>query len=90
MTKKKSAKEPPRFEEGMARLEEIVGQLESDELALEESLALFEEGVTLSKTLDTRLAAAEMKVEELLRSDGEDDDERVRPLEIDEDGDLPR
>jgi exodeoxyribonuclease VII small subunit len=94
MTRKKSAKEPPKFEEGMARLEEIVGQLESDDLALEESLSLFEEGVTLSKTLDARLVAAEMKVEELLRSGDDDDDEGEGPetalLEIDIEGDEPR
>ena len=92
MAKKNSGKEgkspePMRFEEHMARLEEIVSQLESDDLALEESLALFEEGVTLSKTLDARLSAAEMKVEQLLSSD--DGDERVVPLVLEDDEDAP-
>ena len=90
MTKKPDRRknEPARFEDEMGRLEEIVGRLESDELALEESLALFEEGVTLSKALDARLSAAEMKVEELLRDD--EGAESVVPLELDDEGDDAR
>ena len=47
----KSAREPeePRFDDTMTRLQEIVGKLEGGDLALEESLALFEEGVGLSR-----------------------------------------
>jgi exodeoxyribonuclease VII small subunit len=60
----------PSFEEGLERLESIVRQLEEGELELEDSLALFEEGVALAQKLDQRLSHAETKVERLLRPDG--------------------
>ena len=40
--------EPKSFEENMARLEEIVSQLERGDGALADSLALFEEGTKLA------------------------------------------
>lgn len=61
----------PTFEQALGRLEEIVGRLESGELTLDESLALFEEGVRLSRVCSARLAEAERKIERLIeRSDG--------------------
>jgi len=59
----------PSFETSLARLGEIVEQLESGELALERSLELFEEGVRLSRTSQARLDHAERRVEELLSVD---------------------
>ncbi len=56
------------FERSLARLEAIVGAMEQGELPLEESLALFEEGVTLARALEAQLQAAELKVEALVRS----------------------
>lgn len=53
------------FEEAVKRLEEIVKELESDELTLEASLALFEEGVNLSKTCQELLEGAEGAIEKL-------------------------
>jgi exodeoxyribonuclease VII small subunit len=53
----------------MARLTQIVEQLEHGDLPLEESLRLFEEGVTLSRASQERLDRAQKKVEELLRVD---------------------
>ncbi len=55
------------FERSLARLEAIVGAMEQGELPLEESLALFEEGVALARALEAQLQAAEMKVEALVR-----------------------
>ncbi|RMF79579.1 MAG: exodeoxyribonuclease VII small subunit [Nitrospirae bacterium] len=54
------------FESALARLEEIVGRLEAGELPLEESLALFEEGVGLVKECGRRLDEAERRVEKLV------------------------
>lgn len=54
------------FEQTLARLDEIVKILERGDLALEESLRVFEEGVRLSKTCLTMLEAAERKVEILI------------------------
>ena len=57
------------FEAAMARLEEIVRMLESGSAPLDQSLALFEEGVALVKLCNSRLDAAEQKVKVLTRAD---------------------
>ncbi len=56
-----------KFEEAMARLEEIVAQLESGELSLEESLQVFEEGMKLAKYCSAKLEEAEKKVTMLVK-----------------------
>jgi exodeoxyribonuclease VII small subunit len=56
-----------KFEDCLKRLEEIVDRLEKGDLALEESLALFEEGMKLSNSCRGELEAAEGKVEILLK-----------------------
>jgi exodeoxyribonuclease VII small subunit len=56
-----------KFETAMARLEEIVQKLEQGDLPLEQSLKLFEEGIRLSRTCNSRLEEAERKVEILLK-----------------------
>jgi exodeoxyribonuclease VII small subunit len=60
---------PPRFEDGLSELEGIVQRLEKGELPLEDSLAAFERGVALVRTLSQRLAEVEQRVEVLLKSD---------------------
>lgn len=60
----------PAFEDILARLGTVVERLESGELPLEESLALFEEGVRLSRLGGARLDEAERRVERLLHDDG--------------------
>lgn len=57
------------FEKSMARLTEIVHELESGELSLEDSLKRFEEGVGLARASQAQLDAAEARVEELLGID---------------------
>ena len=57
------------FEKSLDRLENIVSQLEKGELALEEALKLFEEGVKISRFCNTKLDEAERKVEILLKND---------------------
>jgi len=58
---------PLRFEDGLAELEATVTRLESGELTLEDSLAAFERGVGLVKTLNERLGAVEQRIEILTR-----------------------
>ena len=60
----------PKFEESLKKLEEIVEQLEKGEIPLEQSLALFEEGMKMSNACRKELEAAEGKVEILLRNQG--------------------
>jgi exodeoxyribonuclease VII small subunit len=56
------------LEKRLGRLEEILGRMESDEVALEEALRLFEEGVAHVREAERVLAATELRVEELLAS----------------------
>jgi len=56
-----------KFEPALARLEEIVQELEQGDLPLEQSLKLFEEGTKLSRICNTRLEEAERKVEILIK-----------------------
>jgi exodeoxyribonuclease VII small subunit len=58
----------PKFEEGMAELEEMVRRLETGAVPLEESLATFEKGVGLVRLLQTKLDAVQEKIEELTRT----------------------
>ena len=57
------------FEDALKRLTAIVERLESGDLSLEQSLALFEEGTRLSRTSQAQLDSAEKRVEELLAID---------------------
>lgn len=67
------------FENILARLTQVVERLEGGDLPLEESLAVFEEGIQLSRLGARRLDEAEARVEELLG-----DSETTRPLVPDE------
>ena len=51
------------FEEAMAALEAVVGQLERGDVALEQSIALYERGAALKAHCAAKLKAAEAKVE---------------------------
>jgi exodeoxyribonuclease VII small subunit len=55
------------FEDSLKKLETIVAQLEEGELPLEDSLKLFEEGVSLSAVCKQELDAAEGKVQMLVK-----------------------
>ena len=58
------------FESAIARLEEIVKALENGSAPLDQSLELFEEGVSLVKICNERLDKAEQKIK-ILATDGE-------------------
>jgi exodeoxyribonuclease VII small subunit len=59
------------FEESLHELDTIVQSLEQGDLDLEESMALFERGLTLSKVSQDKLQTAEQKVKILLEKNGE-------------------
>ncbi len=62
--------EPP-VEERLRRLEEIVHKLESEAVSLDESIALFEEGVELAVQVRKRLEASEGRIKRIVeRSEG--------------------
>lgn len=58
------------FEDAFAELETIVNRLESGELALEESMVLFERGRRLSAHCQALLDGAELRIN-TLTDDGE-------------------
>ena len=71
-TKKIQNVEDLPFEAAIARLEVIVKAMEGDSLSLDESLALYEEGVALTRRLNRELGEAEQRVQILQRTvDGE-------------------
>jgi exodeoxyribonuclease VII small subunit len=58
----------------VARLERVVGELESGKLTLEQSIEKFAEGVRLAKDASRKLDEAEKRVELLVRgADGGDE-----------------
>ena len=56
------------FEESLARLEEIVKQMEQGNVPLADSLALFSEGTALIKSCGELLDKAEQQVVQLVKS----------------------
>ena len=53
------------FEQAMERLEKITAELSQEGITLEESLALYEEGVSLVRVCNEKLGAAERKIKML-------------------------
>ena len=54
------------FEQAMSRLEEIIAALENNQISLEKSVDLFQEGIKLSKICSDKLAGIEDKVSKIL------------------------
>jgi len=69
MTKAKSSKID--FEKTLAELEQLVDEMESGELSLDQSLTKFEKGVALTKSCQQALKDAELRVNILLEKHGE-------------------
>ena len=79
-----------KFEDALKKLEKIVGDLENGDLALDEALEKYEEGIRLSKVCAKKLEAARKKVEILLKA--EDGSFELKPFDEKsaEDGDRPQ
>lgn len=54
------------FEQAMNRLEEIVSALENNQISLEKSVKLFQEGIQLTKLCNDKLEGIENKVAKIL------------------------
>ena len=74
-------KKEPDFEQSLAELESLVGQMEQGDMSLEQSLEAFEQGVKLTRECQQRLDQAEQRVQVLVEKNG-----RLvsSPLEADE------
>ena len=68
------------FEQSLKRLEQIVTQLETKDVELDESLKFFEEGVQLARSCQKKLTEAKRKVEVLMKETGE-----LKPFEEEDD-----
>jgi exodeoxyribonuclease VII small subunit len=62
-------KKNDRFEDQLAKLEEIVDRLEDESVGLEEALGLFENGMDLARSCRTRLEEVEQRVTQLLETE---------------------
>lgn len=98
---------PPRkkaklnFEQCLKRLEKIVQTLEDDQVPLEESLKLFEEGKKLAKACEEELAEAENRVrllmenpegeiqEEDFEAEDENGEDSPREAQVKKESELP-
>jgi exodeoxyribonuclease VII small subunit len=65
-----AAADAPNFEKSLARLEEIVEQMENGTLPLDALMSAFEEGQQLIKVCSERLNEVERRIEVLVRKDG--------------------
>ncbi len=69
MAEKKTEKKKITFEDALARLEQIVAQIEEGEVSLEESIEKYAEGIKLIKQCRTILDGAEKKIQVLAKAD---------------------
>jgi len=58
------------FEEALKELEVIVGKLESGDVELEQSIAIYERGAALKSHCEAKLKSAELKVEQIVQGAG--------------------
>lgn len=70
-----------KFEDAIAKLEEISKELESGKLGLDESVTKFEEGMKLSKMCTKMLNEAEKRINILINNEGEITEENFTPEE---------
>ncbi len=75
------------FEAALAELEQLVEQMETGELSLEDSLKAFERGVALTRDCQRALKDAELRVQALTESDAGLSLEDVEPDDFEPDDD---
>ena len=59
------------FEQSMSQLEQLVARMEQGDVALDEALKAFEQGMKLVTVCKAQLAQAELKVEQVMNAQGE-------------------
>ncbi len=64
----KQKKTEKSFEESYSRLEKILEKLESEDVTLEDTIKLYEEGLTLTKFCYEQLNNAELRIKEINKS----------------------
>ena len=76
-----SKKEELNFEELIEKLENITNKLEKEQLSLDESVKLFEEGMNISKECNSKLEDAENRITILINKNDEIKEENFIPEE---------
>jgi exodeoxyribonuclease VII small subunit len=69
------------FEESLARLEKLVGEMEAGDLTLDQMIAHFEEGSSLVEQCGKKLNEVEQRIEKLVRKDGKIQHEPFEPAD---------
>ncbi|MHA1550271.1 MAG: exodeoxyribonuclease VII small subunit [Alphaproteobacteria bacterium] len=70
------------FEEAMTQLEQVIQKMDSAEVKLEDSVALYERGIALKKVCEDKLKSARLKIEKItLSPDGKAKTEPFNPEE---------
>jgi exodeoxyribonuclease VII small subunit len=64
----KQKKTEKSFEDSFTRLEKILEKLESDDVTLEETIKMYEEGLMLTKFCYDKLNNAELRIKEINKS----------------------
>ncbi|GAA4217814.1 exodeoxyribonuclease VII small subunit [Sagittula sp. NFXS13] len=80
MSEAQTPVEEMSFEQAMAELERVVGALERGDVALEDSITLYERGAKLKAHCDRKLKDAEEKVA-AITLDGEGNPVGAKPVE---------
>ncbi len=75
------SKKDVNFEELIEKLEEITNKLEKEQLSLDESVKLFEEGMQISKECNSKLEDAEKRITILINQNDEVKEENFIPEE---------
>ena len=70
-----------KFEELIEKLEDITNKLEKEQLSLDESVKLFEEGMKISKDCNSKLEDAEKRITILINKNDEITEENFFPEE---------
>jgi len=66
-------KKKMNFESNMSELENIVEQMSQNKLSLEQSIELFEKGMSLSRSCSKELNQARQKIQKIINSNTEED-----------------
>lgn len=75
------SKSEVKFEELIEKLEDITNKLEKEQLSLDESVKLFEEGMEISKECNSKLEDAEKRITILINQNDELKEENFIPEE---------
>ncbi|MDC7245325.1 MAG: exodeoxyribonuclease VII small subunit [Sphaerochaetaceae bacterium] len=69
------------WEKQLEELREITEELKDEQTSLEDSIALFEKGVKITKEIEKRLQQAEQKISVILNSVDDEGELSVEPFE---------